>query len=99
MNAHNKTATEIDEAPTKVTEPKAEKKTDEKDGEELKTEPEGGGAPKAEKQVEAKAEEKPAPPASGQPETAPAPSGQSAAPVHEGPVKASPLAKKIATSA
>ena len=75
----------IEEVPTKVTEPKAEKKTDEKGGEELKTEPE---------ERSEKKEEKPAP--QPQPAAAPAPSGQAAAPVQEGPVKASPLAKKIA---
>jgi len=76
----------IDEAPTKPVEPKAEKKTEETKGEELKTEPE---KPR---------EEKPVPPPSGQPTPAhaPAPFGQATAPVQEGPVKASPLAKKIA---
>src|SRR5215213_549654 len=75
----------IEEAPTKVAEPKAEKKTDEQAGEELKTEPQKAqeSAPKA----EAKAEEK----ASIQAQPTPAP-----APVQEGPVKASPLARKIA---
>ena len=71
------------EEQSKVAEPKTEKKTEETKGEELKTEP-----------------EKPAPPPSGQPTSAPAPSGQAAAPPlvgqQEGPVKASPLAKKIA---
>jgi pyruvate dehydrogenase E2 component (dihydrolipoamide acetyltransferase) len=74
----------IEDAPTKVVEPKAEKKTDETGGEELKTEPEKGGGQKA--------EEKPATPA--QPVSAPV--SQSAAPAQDGPVKASPLAKKIA---
>lgn len=68
----------IDETPTKVVEPKAEKKTDEQGGEELKTEP--------------KAEEKPA----AQAQPTPSPAAQAAAPAQEGPVKASPLAKKIA---
>jgi pyruvate dehydrogenase E2 component (dihydrolipoamide acetyltransferase) len=84
----------IEGAPTKVSEPPTEKKTDEQAGPELKTEP--GEA----RQQEAKAEEKPASPPSGttqaQPAQAPAPSGQAAAPAQEGPVKASPLAKKIA---
>ena len=75
----------LDEASTKVTEAPAEKKTDEKKGEELKTEPEPGGGKQ-------KAEAKPAPQA--QPE--PAPVSQAPAPAQEGPVKASPLAKKIA---
>ena len=65
----------IDEVPAKMAEPKAEKKTDETKGEELKTEP-----------------EKPAP----QPMPATAPVSQPSAPVQTGPVKASPLAKKIA---
>jgi pyruvate dehydrogenase E2 component (dihydrolipoamide acetyltransferase) len=75
----------IEEAPTKVAEPKAEKKTDEQAGEELKTEPQKAqeSAPKA----EAKAEEK----AAVQAQPTPA-----SAPVQEGPVKASPLARKIA---
>lgn len=71
----------------KVDEPKgeepaaaAEQKTDEPKSE----------APKA----EVKADEKPA--VSPQPATAPAPSEQAAAPVDSGPVKASPLAKKVA---
>jgi pyruvate dehydrogenase E2 component (dihydrolipoamide acetyltransferase) len=84
----------IEEAPAKAVEPKAEKKTDEQAGPELKTkkaEPAPSGGKEDGKQ---KAEEKPAPPA--QPDPAPAPSGQTAASVHEGPVKASPLAKKIA---
>ena len=81
----------IDEVPEgKVAGPKAEKKTEEQAGPELKTEPEKvreDGKQKA----EVKAEERPA---------AQAPSGQAAAPhpvgQQEGPVKASPLAKKIA---
>jgi pyruvate dehydrogenase E2 component (dihydrolipoamide acetyltransferase) len=80
----------IEDAPAKETEPKAEKKTDEQGGEELKTEPEqpkeGGEKPKAEA----------APP----PTPEPAPTAQTAEPrpvgQQEGPVKASPLAKKIA---
>jgi pyruvate dehydrogenase E2 component (dihydrolipoamide acetyltransferase) len=73
----------IDEAPTKVTGPKAEKKTDEKGGEELETEREEGRG----KKEEAKA-------APTQPAATPV--AQAAAPAQEGPVKASPLAKKIA---
>src|SRR5215212_11994527 len=70
----------IDEVPEgKVTEPKAEKKTEEQVGPELKTEPETPKEDGAKKKSEVKAEEKPTP------------SGQ-----QEGPVKASPLAKKIA---
>src|SRR5688572_16165841 len=83
----------IEEAPTKTAEPKTEKKTDEQKGEELKTEPEKPTAEDAPK-AEQKAPEKPAAPAKA--EAAPAPSEQAAAPVHEGPIKASPLAKKIA---
>lgn len=80
----------IEEAPAKAAEPKTEKKTDEQAGPELKTEPEK--AEGGEQKAEAKAEEKPAAPA--KPEPTPAP--QAAAPVQEGPIKASPLAKKIA---
>src|SRR5215216_6530691 len=72
----------IDEAPTKVAEAPAEKKTDDQKGEELKTKPEDG---------KRKAEEKPAAP----PKTEPVPVSQPAAPSQEGPIKASPLAKKI----
>jgi pyruvate dehydrogenase E2 component (dihydrolipoamide acetyltransferase) len=79
----------IDEAPTKTVEPKAEKKTEEQAGPELKTEPESeGGKQKADAAPQT------------QPTPAPAPSGQAVAPrpvgQQEGPVKASPLAKKIA---
>lgn len=81
----------IEETPTKVVEAPAEKKTDGQKGEEIKTEPSTeGGREKA----DAKAEQKPAAPA--KPEPAPAPSGQAQAPAQEGPVKASPLARKIA---
>jgi pyruvate dehydrogenase E2 component (dihydrolipoamide acetyltransferase) len=82
----------IEDAPTKAAEPKAEKKTDEQAGPELKTEPEKpqGG----EQKPEASVEEKPSAPA--KPEVAAGPSGQAAAPAQEGPVKASPLAKKVA---
>jgi len=41
-------------------------------------------------------DEKPAAPASQQPTVVPAPSGQASAPLTSGPIKASPLAKKIA---
>ncbi len=76
------------EEPKKVTEPKVEQKTEEPKGGEQKVEPK-----KAEEQkAEPKAEEKPAP----QPAPTPAPVAQAAAPVQEGPIKASPLAKKIA---
>ncbi|HET9915426.1 MAG TPA: dihydrolipoamide acetyltransferase family protein [Anaerolineales bacterium] len=71
----------IEETPTKVVEPKAEKKTDEQAGPELKTESEEERGKK-----------------DGAPQTqpTPAPVSQASAPVQEGPVKASPLAKKIA---
>jgi pyruvate dehydrogenase E2 component (dihydrolipoamide acetyltransferase) len=75
----------IDEAPAKVTEPKAEKKTEE-------TKPEDGRRKAEESKSEAKVEEKPA--AQAQPTAAPV--AEAAAPVQEGPVKASPLAKKVA---
>ena len=85
----------IDEVPEgKVVEPKTEKKTEEQAGPELQTEPE---VPKADG-VKQKAEAKPAP--SGQVQPASAPPAQAAAPHPVGeaeePVKASPLAKKIA---
>ena len=83
----------IEDAPAKTTEPKTEKKTEEQKGPELKTEPEGGKQ-KADQKAETKTEEKPSAPA--KPEPSSAPSGQVSAPVQEGPVKASPLAKKIA---
>jgi len=73
----------IDDAPTKVVEPKTEKKTDEQGGVELKTEKEERSETK---------EEKPA--SQSQPVTAPV--AQTEEPVEEGPVKASPLAKKVA---
>jgi pyruvate dehydrogenase E2 component (dihydrolipoamide acetyltransferase) len=79
----------IDE-PTKTTEPKPEKKTDEQAGAELKTEPE---KPQEESKMP-KAEEKPSP--SGQTQPTATPVSHAPAPVQEGPVKASPLAKKIA---
>ncbi len=84
----------IDEAPAKAAEPKAEKKTDEQAGEELKTEPE---KPQEESKMP-KGEEKPS--ASGQTQPTATPVSQAPAPrpvgQQEGPVKASPLAKKIA---
>jgi pyruvate dehydrogenase E2 component (dihydrolipoamide acetyltransferase) len=78
----------LEEAPAKTVEPKAEKKTDGQKGEELKTEPSEGGK----QAVESKADRKPAP----QAQPTPAPVAQAAAPAQEGPVRASPLAKKIA---
>jgi pyruvate dehydrogenase E2 component (dihydrolipoamide acetyltransferase) len=78
----------IEEAPAKVVEPKTEKKTDEQQGEELKTEPSEG----RKQEAAPEADEKP----SVQTQPAPVPVAQTAAPVQEGPVKASPLAKKIA---
>ncbi len=78
----------IDDAPTKVVEPPAEKKTDDTSGPELKTEE--GQARK--EQSEAKAAEPPAPPA----QPAVIATAQTAAPAQEGPIKASPLAKKVA---
>jgi pyruvate dehydrogenase E2 component (dihydrolipoamide acetyltransferase) len=78
----------IDEVPEgKVAEPKAEKKTEDQTGPELKTEPE------AQKESGKKEEAAPQPQPTA---TAPTPIAQAAAPVQEGPVKASPLAKKIA---
>ncbi|RPI94593.1 MAG: 2-oxo acid dehydrogenase subunit E2 [Chloroflexi bacterium] len=79
----------IEETPTKVTEPKAEKKTDESKGEELKTESEEERSKKETPKAEATA-----PAAQAQPAVAPV--AQAAASVQEGSVKASPLAKKIA---
>jgi pyruvate dehydrogenase E2 component (dihydrolipoamide acetyltransferase) len=85
----------IDEAPTKVAEPKAEKKTEE-------TKPEDGRQKAEEPKSEAKVKEKPAAPPSGTAQAQPtaAPVAETAAPrpvgQQEGPVKASPLAKKIA---
>jgi pyruvate dehydrogenase E2 component (dihydrolipoamide acetyltransferase) len=71
----------IEEAPTKVTEAPAEKKTDEQKGPELKTEPEDG-----KQKADARSQTQPAQ----------APVSEVAAPTQEGPIKASPLAKKIA---
>lgn len=71
----------IEGTPTKVVEPKAEKKTDEQGGPELKTETE---------------EERSKKEAAPQAQPAEAPVSQAAAPAQEGPVKASPLARKIA---
>lgn len=71
----------IEEAPAKVVEPKAEKKTDEQPDPELKTESE-----------DERGEKKAVP----QAQPAAAPVSQAAAPVQAGPVKASPLAKKVA---
>ena len=80
----------IDEAPAKVVEPKAEKKTDEQAGAELKTESQS----LKEEDKAQKVEGKPSP--SGQTKPTPTPLPQAAGPVQEGPVKASPLAKKVA---
>ena len=84
----------IDEAPKKVTEAPAEKKTDDQKGEELKTKPEDGQRTLAPHASAGEAEAKPAP----QIQPAQAPVSQPAAQPsqQEGPVKASPLAKKIA---
>ena len=79
----------IEEAPTKVVEPKTEKKTDEQKGEELKTEPSEGVKQEPEPKADRKAPPQPVAPRA-------TPVAQAAAPVQEGPVKASPLAKKIA---
>jgi pyruvate dehydrogenase E2 component (dihydrolipoamide acetyltransferase) len=86
----------IDEAPGKVVEPKAEKQTEEA-GPELKTEPSEG----RKQEAQPKTEEKPrADGGTQKAEAAPHPVSQAAAPLpvgqQEGPVKASPLAKKIA---
>ena len=78
----------LEETPTKVVEPSAEKKTDDTSGPELKTEE--GQARK--EQSEAKAAEPPAPLA----QPAVSATAQAPAPAQEGPIKASPLAKKVA---
>src|SRR5512147_331001 len=70
----------VEETPAKVVEPKAEKKTDEKGGEELKTESQ---------------EERNKKETAGPTQPAVAPVSQAPAQVQVGPVKASPLAKKI----
>jgi pyruvate dehydrogenase E2 component (dihydrolipoamide acetyltransferase) len=85
----------IEETPAKVVEPKAEKKTDEQGGEELKTESEEERSKKDGAKTEETA--RPAPPSGTmQTQPTPAPVSQAAAPAQEGPIKASPLAKKIA---
>ena len=85
----------IDESPAKAVEPKTEKKTDEKGGEEIKTEPEkDSGTQKAEERKPEDGRQRAE--AAPQAQTTPPPVAEAAAPVHEGPVKASPLAKKIA---
>ena len=76
----------IEETPAKTTEAPAEKKTDEEKGEELKTEPE----PRKPEDGRQKAEAAP------QAQPAQAAVSQAPAPAQEGPIKASPLAKKIA---
>ena len=81
----------IDEVPAKTVEPKAEKKTDEKAGEEIKTVPE---AKEESGKTLASAGEKENVAPQAQPTIVSV--AQAAAPVQEGPVKASPLAKKIA---
>jgi pyruvate dehydrogenase E2 component (dihydrolipoamide acetyltransferase) len=83
----------IDE-PAKPTEPKTEKKADEQAGAELKTEPE---KPQEESKMQ-KVEEKPSPADQTKPTPAPVSQAEAPRPVgqQEGPVKASPLAKKIA---
>ncbi len=73
----------IEATPTKVEEPKAEQKTDEQGGEELKT----GRREERSKKEETRA---------AQTQPAATPVAQAPAPVEEGPVKASPLARKIA---
>jgi pyruvate dehydrogenase E2 component (dihydrolipoamide acetyltransferase) len=83
----------IDETPTKVTEPKAEKKTDEQAGPELKTESEEERGKKEEEKPTAPAKPTPAPAKSETPALAP---GASVANLQSEVVKASPLAKKIA---
>ena len=79
----------IEEVPAKAVEPKAEKKTDEQKGEELKTEPSEGVKQEPEPKADRKATPQPVAPRA-------TPVAQAAAPVQEGPIKASPLAKKIA---
>src|ERR1044071_174396 len=84
----------IDEVPEgKVEQPKAEKKTEETKGEELKTEPE---TPRADGKQKAEVKTEAAPRPAPQAQPIATPPAQAAAPVQEGPVKASPLAKKIA---
>ena len=89
----------IDEAPAKVVEPKADKKTDEQAGEEIKTEPEAkeeSGKTLAPHDLPSKSSAGEKEDVAPQAQPTPVPVAQAAAPVEEGPVKASPLAKKIA---
>jgi len=79
----------IDEVPAKVAEPKTEKKKDEQAREEIKTEPEAKEESGKKKEDVVPQTQPAAAPVSQAP--APRPVGQ-----QEGPVKASPLAKKIA---
>ena len=84
------TADEKIDEPSKAVEPKAEKKTDEQAGEELKTPPETPKEDSGKQKVDVPSQTQPtATPVSQAP--VPSPVGQ-----QEGPVKASPLAKKIA---
>ena len=81
----------LDEAPTKVVEPKVELKPEPEKSQQGDAQPPAvyqGGEERKPEPVDAKskAEQKPAA----------APTSQPAAPVQEGPIKASPLAKKIA---
>ncbi len=68
------------------------------EGEKPKAQEQKPEEPKTDVKAEAKAEEKPAAPPSGtkQAEPTPAPVQQTSTPVDSGPVKASPLAKKVA---
>jgi pyruvate dehydrogenase E2 component (dihydrolipoamide acetyltransferase) len=82
----------IDEAPAKGAEPKAEKKTEEPEGGKQKADQAQGQKVEEQKPADGrqKAETQP------QAQQTAAPVAEAAAPVQEGPVKASPLAKKIA---
>jgi pyruvate dehydrogenase E2 component (dihydrolipoamide acetyltransferase) len=88
------TADEKIDEPSKAAEPKAEKKTDEKAGEEIKPGPEAKEESGKTLASHASAGEKEDVAPQAQP--APVPVSQAPAPVQEGPAKASPLAKKIA---
>src|SRR6185503_9573347 len=84
------TADEKIDEPSKAAEPKAEKKTDEQAGEELKTQSEMPKEDSGKQKVDVSPQTQPTPAPVSQ-AAAPRPVGQ-----QEGPVKASPLAKKIA---
>ena len=84
------TADEKIDEPSKAAEPKAEKKTDEQAGEELKTQPETPKEDSGKQKVDVPSQTQPTVTPVSQ-AAAPRPVGQ-----QEGPVKASPLAKKIA---